>query len=57
MLVLRAVAVADPVTQAAAVALGGGRLGDELIPVIPVRREDAAIAHDEGDAGWMQVVL
>ncbi|HEU4571619.1 MAG TPA: hypothetical protein VFR93_02960 [Candidatus Limnocylindrales bacterium] len=54
---LRGIPVGDPLRQAAAVPLGTRRLGDQLVPVTGVRREDPPVAHDEGDAGRVEAVF
>ena len=54
---LGGVAVGDPLRQAAAVLLRAGRLGDQLVPVVGIGRQDPPVAHDERDAGRVQAVL
>jgi hypothetical protein len=54
---LGGVAVGDPLGQPPAVLLGAGRLRDELVPVMRVRREDPPVAHDERDPDGMEAVL
>ena len=54
---LGGVAVGDPLREPAAVLLRPGRLRDQLVPVVRVGREDPPVAHDERDAGRVEVVL
>ena len=54
---LGGVALGDAFGQAAAVLLGPGGLGDQLVPVRWIRAQDLAIAHDQGDPIGMKIVL
>jgi hypothetical protein len=54
---LRRVAIGHSLGQAEGVPLRGRRLGNEFVPVVGIRREDASVAHDERHAGWMEVIF
>jgi hypothetical protein len=53
----RGVAIAHSLGEAEGVPLRRRRLGDELVPVMGIRREDASVAHDECHTGRVEVVL
>ena len=54
---LRRVAIGHSLGEAEGVALRRRRLGDELVPVVGIGREDAPVAHDERHPRWMEVIL
>ena len=54
---LRGVAVGDPLGEAEGVALGGRRLGDELVAVVGIGTQDAPVAHHEGHPRRMEVIF
>jgi hypothetical protein len=54
---LGGIALGDALRQSTAVLLGPCRLGDQLIAVGGIRAQDLPVAHDEGDAVGVKVVV